>query len=540
MGISSGNAEDVTRSAAEPITETVSLGDGMLMEMSLAPDPAAELRDAATTPLANGVKFLLIAVNAADNKYVSHAEYTMTGGVPVINGDSVHVRAGGNYKFMCVSFNNATSLLTPDDYSNGTLVSAQAPTFQNLPNNVDLLYWSQTVNNVTERQVLPVSFRHQFDFVKVKVDCSYNGWNITNLATDGIQLNTYSTFELTPTTGVSGVTATTKAVRWPSSFTAGQIQESIGDTVYLSKLDIQLAKDALTLPTGSTPAAAYTFAFSSASFAAGGGKSYVLTVKIKQPMFASTNVYWDDTKLTFKGYSDSPSATYGDTVKYQGVFFKFGSLVGISPEDEWEESSTVLYVPRSGSDSYTTYAYPASGHPEWTGADYASIPYVSDGTETNNRNNRYVIDMIADSFAVMKGDICRYLEFTNAAPPRPRAELRWSLPTSAEFGLQNTTWGSNGWTKVGAFGPRTSTSAAGTYSGIPSGGNFGATANFFPASGYRHATGSLDGTGTTGYYWTGSVNGSRGYTLYCTSSHADAHDFNERANSFAVRCVLRE
>jgi hypothetical protein len=51
LGISA-DGEDITRSAApaEPVTETVVLDDGMLMEMSLAPDPAAELR-AAPTPL---------------------------------------------------------------------------------------------------------------------------------------------------------------------------------------------------------------------------------------------------------------------------------------------------------------------------------------------------------------------------------------------------------------------------------------------------------------------------------------------------------
>jgi hypothetical protein len=581
QGISEGGSEDVTRSAAAfaPVTETVSLGDGMLMEMSLEADPAAELR-ADSSALAEGVKFLLIAVkvtgDANNNKYVSHAEYTIVDGVPsLIGSDSVHVPGGGDYKFMCVSFNNSTSLLTPDDYSGGSLHTDSVSIFRNLPNNVDLLYWSQTVNNVSERQVLPVTLRHQFNFVKVKVDCSYNGWNISQINADNIRLKTYNAFTLDADGDVTAGTETVRPVSWPSILTANPIQESIGDTVYLSTLDIYLGAQALTLSIGTTtPSAATTFTFSSATFAAGDGKSYVLTLKIRQPMFASSNIYWDadSARLTFDGYMENPASQN----KYQGVYFKFGSLVGISSalsDDSTTFAGGTIGTPSTGtpiyvwssagstwiqtnvataSDSSFVGFTPGAANGE-TGSDaWDRIPYTG-GTpaQTKNRNDRYVINLV-DSFAFMKGDICRYLQQKGHAPAPPAGKTQWRLPTSNEFGTTNSSifWDEttvkNGWKRLGGASwtsNNTNNLADGKYAGIPTGGYFGAAANFFPASGCRDAGGPLRSAGSNGYYWSGSVyDATYGYHLYFYSSLARPYYYGSvnRRYGFAVRCVLQE
>jgi hypothetical protein len=251
--------------------------------------------------------------------------------------------------------------------------------------------------------------------------------------------------------------------------------------------------------------------------------------------------------LTFKGYSATPGATYGDTVKYQGVYFKFGSLVGISPVDAIASAS--LYVPKITADPDIFYVTAVGGtHDEWTGTAYGDIPRVTETPPvTQNRNDRTVIDMGTSQAGQMKGDICQYLQqngFAPAVPVRPDLPgLHWRLPTSAEFGSTSGNWSTGtvpGWTKVGSFGGHTSSSVAGTDT-IQSGGNFGATANFFPASGCRNASGTLYNTGSHGYYWSGSVyDATLGYSLYFYSSSALPYNNPNRQNVFAVRCVLQE
>jgi uncharacterized protein (TIGR02145 family) len=392
---------------------------------------------------------------------------------------------------------------------------------------------------VTENKVLPVSLRHKFDYLKVRVDCSYNDWHISQINADSIRLKTYSAFTLDTDGDVSAGTAITRPLSWPSSLTANQIQESLGNPIYLSALDIYLGAKALTFSMGgrtpSTPSAATTFTFSTASFVAGGGKRYVLTLKVKQPLFASTNIYWNGMFLTFGEFYYDPVAQ--NQQKYQGVFFKFGSLVGISPQGTWGNSTTTLYVPKSPSASYETTA--AGTHAEWTGTTYAAIPYVSAGSEIQNRNNRYVMDTVGTSqLAQMKGDICKYLPSVGHAHSAPPGKS-WRLPTSAELGTLNNTWGSNGWIKVGSFGSYTTSISGGYDTAIPSGGNFGVPGNFFPASGHRDTEGVLYNTGRSGDYWSGSVyNATNGYALYFHNGGATTYHNADRQYAFAVRCVL--
>jgi hypothetical protein len=363
---------------------------------------------------------------------------------------------------------------------------------------------------------------------------------------DSIRFNSYSTVALNSAGAVSGI-ATKKPVSWPSSLTPNTVQTSLGDTVYLSSLTMNIGANALTLSVGSLPSAATTAAFSSASYNAGGGKSYVLTLKLKQAMFASSNIYWDaaNSRLTFKGYSDTPRTTYGDTVQYQGVFFRFGSLVGISPVGSG--SAATVYIPTylPGDPLNSTWddgGTVASRFGSWYG-----VPTDSSGTSTDTKN-RYVSDLGLSLVDQNKGDICLYLEHTGAAPPPHRAGLHWRLPAAAEFGSGAGNWTASsysGWTKVApSWGtdPGT-TSADGTYKGISWGGNFGVTANFFPASGIRYiSNGNLSQVGNYGLNWSSSAGSStnRGYTLYLhTNSVATNYD-ELRQYGFAVRCVLQE
>jgi hypothetical protein len=313
-------------------------------------------------------------------------------------------------------------------------------------------------------------------------------------------------------------------------------------------LDIYLGAQALTLSIGattpSTPSAATTFTFSTASFVAGGGKRYVLTLNIKQPMFASSNIYWDENlqQLSFAGYSDRPDTVLQN--RYQGLYFKFGSLIGISPMNPWNAAATPLYLPKAGSGSSQTTA--DASHDDvsgWTGNDYTSIPYArANPAVTGNRNDRFVIDM-PDSSAYMKGDICRYLQTLDHAPDPPGGKS-WRLPTSIEFTSASTfSWNItsvvNGWKKVdGAWSPQLSTKEDGTFQMDTWGGKFGVTANFFPPAGNRNGSGELTNSGTSGTYWGGSVNSATaGFAFRYIPATVSLPSSNYHSGN-AVRCVL--
>jgi hypothetical protein len=237
--------------------------------------------------------------------------------------------------------------------------------------------------------------------------------------------------------------------------------------------------------------------------------------------------------------------------KYQGVYFKFGSLVGIAPVGS--KTGATVYVP-------TYVPFPGDTlSSTWSGSDtissgftnYEGIPYVSTGlVSPGDRSNRYVSNLGISLVDEKKGDICLYLEHTGAAPPRPRAELHWRLPTSAEFGPQNDTWDNNGWIEVnGANGSsgawdtdHDDPSDDGKRTSIGSGGKFGTTGNFFPASADRNTDGSLRDTGNYGHYWSGSVysTASIGYYLHFITGGASPYVNANRQYGFSVRCVLRE
>jgi uncharacterized protein (TIGR02145 family) len=82
-------------------------------------------------------------------------------------------------------------------------------------------------------------------------------------------------------------------------------------------------------------------------------KVYTFTATLKPDLWASSNVYWHSGGY---GNFDRPNTIGG--AAYQGLFYKWGSLVGISPVGEWTPNETPLYNSSLGA----TY-------------DWANIPY---------------------------------------------------------------------------------------------------------------------------------------------------------------------
>ncbi|MDR0891160.1 MAG: hypothetical protein LBN24_00890 [Mediterranea sp.] len=147
------------------------------------------------------------------------------------------------------------------------------------------------------------------------------------------------------------------------------------------------------------------------------GKNYILTSKLTKAEddkwvdepgvaendLAASNIYWDGTKLTFdqtdKGYSGYK----------QGVFFKWGSLIGISPAGRYYNNATPIYTPQGAVGA----AY--AGHQIETGWAWDDIHYYA-GEDPSE---------IATNQASNTGDICAYITGGSWRLPRGSIVESW-------------------------------------------------------------------------------------------------------------------
>jgi hypothetical protein len=280
-------------------------------------------------------------------------------------------------------------------------------------------------------------------------------------------------------------------------------------------------------------------------FTVGEGSSCILTLKLRETMFASSNIYWDtnNNRLTFAGYSDTPGTTYETEQRYQGVYFKWGSLVGISPVGT--AASATVYVPTYNPSDTLNSTWDGTGTILSEFTDYEpGIPYARGAggmLPPYYNNGYYVTEFSVDSFVLMKGDICRYLEHTGTAPAPHRAGLHWYLPMHYEFGDHSGVWNDLiGWYRdFGFWLPRTSDKSDGTYA-INEGAKFRHTGNLFPASGARQANGALSGgAGQYSRYWSSTLINWTYAANMSFSAESLTPGSSLRVSGDPVRCVLR-
>ena len=229
--------------------------------------------------------------------------------------------------------------------------------------------------------------------------------------------------------------------------------------------------------------------------------------------FAGSNIYYDATAkhLTFDNYGVTTHE------HFQGVYFRWGSLTGISPIGVY--SGNAATYPMGG-------AAVTVGSPAW-----ASIPYVDTdpGGTIYNRKAKYLTET-AHNPAAGVGDICKYLTEMGWAP----AGKRWRMPTSAEFGAKSD------YTREPATGFTIGTVTSASTEGKDSIGNgYRYKGAFFPVSGGRTSTAALFGLGTNGYYWSSSpTSAAYIYILRITGSEVNPDGSLDRPYCFPVRCVV--
>jgi hypothetical protein len=271
--------------------------------------------------------------------------------------------------------------------------------------------------------------------------------------------------------------------------------------------------------------------------------------------WAASNIYWDDAngRLTF-AESDT------DMEGYQGVIFKWGSLVGVSAGASGSfDASDYLFVPNLADGSYSKVRVGdvqddalyliTSG--SWTGGttpttDWPLIAYanasVVPAPGVADRNDTSLTELplatSATDYTSYTGDICKYLSGHKASS---NLVGNWVMPTSKNFGEPTAgnvfagsdyTWTGGSATPSGVYGEDE----------IPSGVIFTYAVNspvFFPASGYRFLTdGNQSNIGGSGYYWAASANGDSGaHILGFASGSVYPGSDASRTLGYSVRCV---
>jgi hypothetical protein len=277
--------------------------------------------------------------------------------------------------------------------------------------------------------------------------------------------------------------------------------------------------------------------------------------------FAGSNIYWDadNKRLTF----DDVDVT--DHEQYQGVFFKWGSLVGISPKDALNGTETPIYAPigdngkHEATSLFDLYNQTPSTAPErWaliatgSGRNFVTDPIIG---VSNLRTSGFVTYMNSDpaNLAAFKGDICAYLSGRPGVP-----EGYWRLPISAEFDHPNSYSGPGpfGYVREGNINDKGTDDVSddafvwsdasdqddGTFE-ISNGLRLTYTGHavFFPASGYRdYWHGNPAVTGVMGYSWTSSPHtGGYGSFLNFRGSIVYMHSWETRTFGVPVRCVKK-
>jgi uncharacterized protein (TIGR02145 family) len=280
---------------------------------------------------------------------------------------------------------------------------------------------------------------------------------------------------------------------------------------------------------------------SDANWEAGKCYNFTATLAKVEVVPAASNIYWDGSKLTFDVVGTTNTNPYR-----QGVYFKWGSLVGISPaqtSDDGTEAGTkkndwtgheMVYVPTYNSSTPTSTNWSgstatAAGYTGTGTTGYSKIPYVStDFTDDYGTNKNHLYDMQSE-WVNAKGDICQFLGETNpnlAGYRMPRAEefgavADWTRSTSANWNINLALGKADGTADLTGKGYAT----------------WNATGAIFPAAGRRY-TGTLYDVGYNGRYWSSSAyNATFSFFLGFIDSDVTPSANNLRQSAFPVRCV---
>ncbi|MDR1526726.1 MAG: hypothetical protein LBS46_03520 [Dysgonamonadaceae bacterium] len=555
-GMETGTSEEL-RSASSGIisSQRIVLPSGEEWQVDLSVDPESPLR-ASSLPSNSYIR--LLAMDGSGN-LVRYVDWQQGATVPDLYIPDTY----SSCDFVCYSYKNTTNTL-PSGYTEGSPLPSLS--VRDGSSNELLLWRASGVTISNGGSVGPVTLTHQLTQVKLELNSpekKITGVDNTITLGSAIPVNTTTAYNFStgvPVTTAGTYSSTDLPFTWPTVSPSG-VSTVTSDPLTLipqTGFTLTIPAGAITMEAGVSQPTAISIPFSNALEA---GKIHTIRVRLRSAytLFASSNIYWDGTKLTFDPYSGSPSST--TSPQKQGVLFKWGSLIGLSASHTNSTSDHTLY-----SDGITIYVPtnlttdPLTNHTSWTattvtaaqsawssssGTGYFGIPYVTSDDYTgpsNDRTNNYLTTTYhsSTSTAAYKGDICQYI---NSA---------YRMPRSEEFPGDNSSapdW--SGQTGIPVFGnsppneiPNTNINGQSLIS-PPYGIKLTTAATgigglFFPASGYRHyLDGSMCSVGTLGNYWSSSTNNVYAHSLYFYRGILRPAYSPHRYVGSSVRCVLQ-
>jgi hypothetical protein len=555
--------ETLIRSSSEiPRTEEtviVPLENNWTLEAHLTEDAPSPARSD-YEPIADGTKFWIVAY-LNDHTVVGNQAYVYNSITQSLSGAAFPLTNGSSYTFVAYSYNSTTEI-QPYDNSDAIAVSSYSGT--NTPAN-DLLWGksSAVTINSSGDNVVAISLAHKFSRIKVQAKITGAITPIISTIAGSLTTNYKGTFTVNTGDLIDPEEEDPQPLAGWTGSGSGEVTSDYS-IVYTAE-EYPIVRLTHVRIIGSASDKTYEELYIPFKSRLYPGSSYTLQINFKNGItWAGSNIYWVTTNdLTGAGYLtfSSPGAT--DKQFYQGVFFKWGSLVGISPVQTNNADAFVLGTNPINTNPYTPIYVPYlssgtdhnnKGAIRWKETNattsgynaYDEIPYVNTDGANNPSVNHLASSGVHDP-SVSKGDICKYL---TGQPNTPAGD--WVMPTAADFTSATSAWtGSipadhSYWRLYDPYNhfpslpnnAQTGDKSAGNYNGWDWGVSY-CDVTVFPASGYRtYDNGMLINTGNYGNYWTSSVSTNTAYYMFFGSYGIYMSNYY-REYAWSVRCVLQ-
>lgn len=281
--------EETTKSAETTVTQDFDLGNGTTLSSSIKQDKTTSTRTA--TALVDGVTYRVIVYknSISTNNWVASKQFTVGNATDnVFSFDS-----GGNYIFVCYSFNNTEDLTF--DGSSGTLLS-------NVSGTKDLLYKQVSINIAdgtgTSTNTLSIVFNHEFSRIKVAFVSEIG--NITALS--GLKLSpNYASANLEMSNNTLTYNGTSSTGNFSIPTTLNSDATTTDYSIFcLPSATATLSIDNITAGTHSKNNTTNTYTIEP-------GKSYTITLTLKQ-----AGITWSSGNLIYNSSTGMYSFTTPD------------------------------------------------------------------------------------------------------------------------------------------------------------------------------------------------------------------------------------
>jgi hypothetical protein len=453
-----GNDEAVaTRSSKNPqrITKMVQVTKDIYMYAVFEEERPVSLRSSDTIPLNPGSIVRIVAYGGAPayTTIIDTATYYITGGnlLPVGgSGTGIEVTEGDSYVFVAYTFNDNIPLPKDVDFQFNAATRANPDLLWGISDPV-IIPLNAVYDDIDE---VKITLNHLFSRVRVEASTAeIDNPPVTIKKIDSAYVTpSYSMLTLRAAAGkmepddpANPENKLTEIKLWQDKNNPSQwwlpnnldFKEAISEHYYI----FTNYADAIAIKIGNLKVGdgadllKYEFRFTNSTPSQPllqPGCSYTLKLNFRRLTWAGSNIYWDDAnqRLTFL-----PETTPPWEQGLQGVYFMWGSLIGISPVGPFVDSNTALYVPSNPSATPSAWNIQTNL--------LANIPRVSAGISLvspdwlDNHSSRNYLSEVHDSIN-FRGDICRYLTYNGDAPSG-----NWRMPNAREFGTELSEYGTN-------------------------------------------------------------------------------------------------